>query len=256
MTLFSLNINKIALLRNSRGGKLPDLLSFAERAIDCGLKGITVHPRADARHVTLEDVLALSKLDAIRSGAVEFNIEGDLRPDLLNLVEVVRPTQFTVVPVRPGEVTSNRGWRAYDDRRLLAETVQRLKGIRVSVFCDPTPESCTLAQAAGIHGVEIYTGPYAEAFSRGNHRFALQAIANVAAITKQSGLRLNGGHDLTLDNLPELMAAVSFDEFSIGHQVVSDALLMGWDNAVKAYLACIQPQDELTKSPPKVTGNV
>ncbi|MGC1495452.1 MAG: pyridoxine 5'-phosphate synthase [Sulfitobacter sp.] len=239
MTLFSLNINKIALLRNSRGGAIPDLCGFAQTAIDAGLKGLTIHPRADERHITMDDVIALSELDAIKSGEVEFNIEGDLRPDLVNLVETIRPSQFTVVPVRPGEVTSNRGWRAYDDHRALSDVVKRLEGIRIAVFCDTTLQSCDYVIDAGAHGVELYTGPYAEAFHRGDHQAELDAIVATGRHVKSAGLRLNGGHDLSLDNLPTLMENAPFDEFSIGHQVVTDALSVGWENAVRAYIQLI-----------------
>ncbi len=239
MTLFSLNINKIALLRNSRGGAIPDLCSFAQMAFDAGLKGLTIHPRADERHITMDDVIALSELDAIKSGEVEFNIEGDLRPDLVNLVETIRPSQFTVVPVRPGEVTSNRGWRAYDDHRALADVVKRLDGVRIAVFCDTTQQSCDYVIDAGAHGVELYTGPYAEAFYRGDYQGELDAIVAAGSHVKSSGLRLNGGHDLSLDNLPTLMKHAPFDEFSIGHQVVTDALSVGWESAVRAYIELV-----------------
>ncbi len=242
MTLFSLNINKIALLRNSRGGTIPDLCTFAQMAIDTGLKGLTVHPRADARHITMDDVIALSELEAIKNGDVEFNIEGDLRPDLVNLVETIQPSQFTVVPVRPGEVTSNRGWRAYDDHRGLSDVVKRLEAIRVAVFCDATHQSCDYVIDAGAHGVELYTGPYAEAFHKGDYQTELDAIVSAGRHVKSAGLRLNGGHDLSLGNLPTLLKHAPFDEFSIGHQVVTDALIVGWQSAVSAYIDVISPK--------------
>ena len=239
MTLFSLNINKIALLRNSRGGDNPSLDAFAREAIDAGVRGLTVHPRSDQRHITKEDVATISKLPEVVSHKVEFNIEGDLRPDLLELVERVRPTQFTVVPVTPGEVTSNRGWQANDDHDALAKTVKRLDGVRIAVFCDVEERSCRHAVEAGAHAVEFYTGPYAAAHARNEHADVLRALENVAARVREHGLRLNGGHDLSLENLPTLLSRVRLDEVSIGHQVTVDALRMGWRGALGAYLkAC------------------
>ena len=237
MTLFSLNLNKIALLRNSRGGDDPNFAAFAQEAIDAGVKGLTVHPRADARHITLDDVVTIARLPAVASGEVEFNIEGDLRPELLTLAETIRPTQFTVVPVRPGEVTSGRGWRAYDDHARLIATIARLEGIRVSVFVDATPESAGYAVAAGADGIELYTGPFAMAHLAGNHSAELSALAETAKVARDAGLRINAGHDLTLDNLPVIRGAFEIDEVSIGHHVTTDALRMGWTAALQAYIA-------------------
>lgn len=236
MTLFSLNLNKIALLRNSRGGNDPDLVDFANKAIGAGVKGLTIHPRADARHITLDDVVALARLPEIASGAVEFNIEGDLRPELIAMVETLRPSQFTVVPVTPGEVTSQRGWRAYDFHRDLRRTVDRLDGVRIAVFCDATVESCRYAIAGGAHAIELYTGPFAEAYKAGNHAVELEALQQTAAHAQDAGLRVNAGHDLTLENLPVLRDVITIDEVSIGHQVTIDALNMGWIAALSAYI--------------------
>lgn len=236
MTLFSLNLNKIALLRNSRGGDDPNLADFARRAIDAGVKGLTVHPRADARHITLDDVIMLARMPEVASGAVELNIEGDLRPELITLVETLRPDQFTVVPVTPGEVTSHRGWRAYDSHADLRRTVERLDGIRISVFCDATVESCDHAIACGAHAIELYTGPFAEAHKAQTHAASLEALRRTADHARRAGLRVNAGHDLTLDNLPVLRASVELDEVSIGHHVTIDALVMGWNAALTAYV--------------------
>lgn len=243
MTLLSVNLNKIALLRNSRGGGVPDLKSFAEAAIAAGVRGLTVHPRADARHITLDDVVTVSQLAAVRDGSVEFNIEGDLRPELIRLVETVRPDQFTVVPVTLGEVTSHRGWRAYDDHAALTEVVHRLDGIRIATFCDAEPQSCRLAISCGVQAIELYTGPYAYAFALGAHQTTLSALAAAGAQIKDAGLRLNGGHDLSLQNVPPLLARVPFDEFSIGHQLTADALTLGWTPALKRYLAVVEGRE-------------
>ena len=235
-TLLSVNLNKIALLRNSRGGSAPDLLHFAQLAIDYGAKGITVHPRSDQRHIRLDDVVALSKLPQIRSGEIEFNIEGDLRPELIRMAEVIKPTQFTVVPVMPNEITSDRGWRPYDEHDLLKETVDRLSArTRVAVFCDADPASVELAAEGGIQAIEIFTGPYAHAFDQGDCDAELSAIELATDRATALGLRLNGGHDLTVENLPKLLAAVPFHELSIGHHLTCMAVEHGWPNAVKAY---------------------
>ena len=239
MTVFSLNLNKIALLRNSRGGDEPNLSDFARKAITAGVRSLTVHPRADARHITLDDVVTLARLPELASGAVELNIEGDLRAELITLVETLRPSQFTVVPVTPGEVTSDRGWRAYDPHAELRRTVERLAGIRVAVFCDATNESCDYAVAAGACAIELYTGPFAKAFKTGTHPAELMALRQTADHARQLGLRVNAGHDLTLENLPALRAVVEIDEVSIGHHVTIDALHMGWTAALAAYIhAC------------------
>jgi pyridoxine 5-phosphate synthase len=235
-TLLSVNLNKIALLRNSRGGSTPDLLHFARLAIEHGAKGLTVHPRADQRHIRLDDVVALSTLPQIQSGEIEFNIEGDLRPELIRMSEVIKPTQFTVVPVMPNEITSDRGWRAYDQHDLLRDTVDRLsKNTRVAVFCDPDPVSVELAAEGGVQAIEIFTGPYANAFGTSGCEDRLGDIKAATDRAQELGLRLNGGHDLTVENLPKLLAAIPFHELSIGHHLTSMAVELGWANAVRAY---------------------
>ena len=169
MTLLSVNINKLALLRNSRGTGTPDLVEGARLAIAGGAEGITVHPREDQRHITLDDVIAVADLPEIKSGQVEFNVEGDMREDLFNMIRVLKPTQFTVVPVIAGEVTSSRGWRAYDDHDYLEYWAAEMRevGVRTAVFVDPEPRSVELAAACTIEAVEVYTGAYAAAHARG-----------------------------------------------------------------------------------------
>ena len=241
MTLLSVNINKIALLRNSRGTGTPDLVEGARLAIAGGAQGITVHPREDQRHITLDDVIAVADLPEIKSGQVEFNVEGDMREDLFNMVRVLKPTQFTVVPVMAGEVTSSRGWRAYDDHDHLEYWAAEMRevGIRTAVFVDPEPTSVELAAACTIEAVEIYTGDYAAAFERGDHAAALDAIERTANTARALSLRLNGGHDLTVDNLGPLCARVQFDEFSIGHHIASDALFRGFSGAVADFKSAV-----------------
>src|SRR5437868_11217211 len=164
-TNLSVNLNKVALLRNSRGGRRPDPLHIARLSIEAGAEGVTLHPREDARHATLEDVLAFSKLEAVRDGRVELNVEGDLRPELMRTALAAKAHQFTIVPVMPGEITSTRGWRPYDDQALLKQAVEFFAGgPRLALFIDAEEESVRLAAAAGVQAVELYTGLYATNF--------------------------------------------------------------------------------------------
>ena len=205
-----------------------------------------MHPREDARHITLEDATALARLEEVRTGRMEYNIEGDMRPELVSLIETVRPTQYTVVPVRPGEITSDRGWRAHDDHERLKAMVARLKPqVRIAVFCDPDPVSVDLAIPAGIDAVEIHTGVYARQMPGSPQ--AKNAIADIALAAQHArslGLRVHGGHDLTLENLPPLLREVRFDELSIGHHIAATALLRGLESTVRDYLYCIR-QDRM-----------
>ena len=238
--MLSVNLNKVALLRNARDIGIPDVADVARVVIESGAKGLTVHPRADARHITLDDVLAIAALPEVRSGAVEFNIEGDLRPELLRLAKSVKATQFTVVPVIAGELTSSRGWRAYDDQDALEAAVAHFRGVsRVSVFSDATEHSISLAAAAGVDAVELYTGDYARA--AGTHRAEelLAQLEQAAALARSLGLRVHAGHDLDLSNLPLLLRRVRPDELSIGHAIISEAVYKGIGQTVRDYIACV-----------------
>ena len=238
----SVNLNKVALLRNSRGGNAPDVLAAAHKVIALGANGITVHPREDARHITLDDAMALARLEEIRTGQVEYNIEGDMRPDLVSLIEAIGPTQYTVVPVRPGEITSDRGWRAHDDHKRLQAVAARLRPkVRIAVFCDPDSTSVDLAARAGVDAAEFYTGIYArQTPGSPQARNAIIDIARAAKHARSLGLRVHGGHDLTLENLPPLLQEVGFDELSIGHHIAAAALLRGLESTVRDYLDCIK----------------
>jgi pyridoxine 5-phosphate synthase len=239
-TTLSVNLNKVALLRNSRDIGVPNLIEAARVAIDNGVNGLTLHPRADARHATLDDVLAVSEIPEVKSGAIEFNIEGDLRPELLRLAKAVKSTQFTVVPVTPGELTSRRGWRAYDDQNALVATVQHFAGAcRVSVFCDATEPSVNLAAAAGVDAVEFYTGDYAMAFGTLRGDELLTQLEQAANLARSRGLRVHAGHDLTQENLPPLLKRVRPDELSIGHAIISESLFKGLGQVVREYVACV-----------------
>ena len=242
MIHLSVNINKIATIRNSRGGSVPRVLDAVRACVDAGAQGITVHPRADRRHITAEDVREIAAALAPLRPAVEYNIEGDPRPELIALVKEVRPDQCTLVPVVPGEITSQAGWSS-GTASGLAEVVRDLKalGIRVSLFIDPTDDAVRLAASAGADRVELYTEPYARAFECGPVE-ALESFgvyARTAEITHAAGLGLNAGHDLDLENLTLFRALPYLDEVSIGHAIVSRAVFVGLERVVREYLAVL-----------------
>ena len=244
MTRLSVNLNKVALLRNSRGHNQPDLLRYARLALDAGAGGLTLHPRADARHARLDDVLALARLPGLAAGDWELNVEGDLRPELVSLVGNAMVSQFTVVPVIPGELTSSRGWRAYDDHSLLRQVVEQLRASanrpRISVFCDPDPESVRLAQACAVDAVELYTGLYASAGSEEQRRLHFADLQAAASCARELGLKVNAGHDLDLNNLPTIIERLQPDEVSIGHALSCDALELGFEVAVRRYAQAVR----------------
>jgi pyridoxine 5-phosphate synthase len=239
-TNLSVNLNKVALLRNSRGGARPDPLHVARLSIEAGAEGVTLHPREDARHATLADVRDFARLAAIRDGRVELNVEGDLRPELMRTAIDAGAHQFTVVPVMPGEITSTRGWRPDDDQASLARAIEFFAGgPRVALFIDAEEASVRLAAAAGVDAVELYTGRYATSFGSDAASRHLDALAEAAALARSLGLRVNGGHDLDTVNLPAFIGRVRPDEVSIGHALISDALEQGWQATVRAYRAAI-----------------
>jgi pyridoxine 5-phosphate synthase len=243
MIRLSVNVNKVATLRNSRGGREPNLIEAVEVCIAAGAPGITVHPRADRRHITPEDVRAIAQLLHGRAPAVEYNIEGDPRPELLELVEEVRPDQCTLVPVMPGEVTSQAGWRPGPDSAGVPETITRLRaaGVRVSVFVDPLPEAIRWASSTGADRVELYTEPFARAFERGDEagRKSFASYAEAATLAHALGLGVNAGHDLDLANLTVFRHLPHLDEVSIGHAIMSRALYVGLATVVGEYLRVI-----------------
>lgn len=243
MVRLSVNINKVATLRNSRGGAVPSVLEAAGVVIDAGAPGITVHPRADARHIRFRDVEALADvMDPLR-GRVEFNIEGDPRPDLLDLVRRVRPDQCTLVPVTPGEVTSQAGWPA-DTAASLRDVVAELRGrgIRVSLFVDAEPGAVDWAADVGGDRVELYTEPFARAFVHGGDaaHAGLKRFADAARHAHARGLGVNAGHDLDLDNLVLFRTLPHLQEVSIGHALVSRALFVGLGRVVREYLTVLE----------------
>jgi pyridoxine 5-phosphate synthase len=239
----SVNVNKVATLRNSRGGRIPDVLQAVRVCVAAGAPGITVHPRADARHITTADVRDIaSELMPLR-GQVEFNVEGDPRPDLIELVAQIKPDQCTLVPVRAGEITSQAGWSPDTPIPALQDTVRRLQtsGVRVSMFVDPEPAAVQWAASLGADRVELYTEPFARAFEAGGSR-AQQSFARYAAaavLAHERGLGVNGGHDLDLANLTLFRTLPHLAEVSIGHALISHALYVGLDRAVRDYLAAL-----------------
>lgn len=240
MVKLSVNVNKVATVRNSRGGRVPSVAEAVRVCIRAGVPGITVHPRADARHITADDVREVAGLVAPYRGTVEFNIEGDPRPDLLALVREVRPSQCTLVPVRPGEITSQAGWSPDTPRELLAQTIAGLKadGVRVSLFVDPLLAPIKWAAELGADRVELYTEPYARAFDRGvdDAHASFGEYVEAADYAHSLGLGINAGHDLDLDNLVIFRRLPNLAEVSIGHALISHALFVGLGQAVREYL--------------------
>jgi pyridoxine 5-phosphate synthase len=236
----SVNVNKIATVRNSRGGRLPSVVDAVRVCIDAGAPGITVHPRADARHITRDDVMDVASELAPLKGTVEYNIEGDPRPDLVQLVLDVRPDQCTLVPVIPGEITSQAGWAMDAPREGLAAAVRTLKdvGVRVSLFVDPEATAVEWAAELGADRVELYTEPFARAFERGPAAAAASFARYVDAARRahECGLGVNAGHDLDLRNLTLFRELPYLDEVSIGHALVSRAIFVGLGRVVREYL--------------------
>ena len=233
MTKLSVNINKVATIRNARGGNNPDVV---HTALDCerfGSQGITVHPRPDERHITYQDVLDLKPVLT-----TEFNIEGYPDERFMELVEKVRPAQATLVPDAPDAITSNAGWDTIQQYDFLKPIVERLKsyGTRVSIFVDPAVEMVEGAAKLGAHRIELYTEPYATHFAT-NKEMAVAPYIKAAQAATKLGLGINAGHDLDLQNLKYLKQQLpNLDEVSIGHALVCDALYYGWENTIQMYL--------------------
>jgi pyridoxine 5-phosphate synthase len=236
----SVNVNKIATLRNSRGGVVPSVLDAVDVCVAAGVSGITVHPRGDRRHITPDDVRAVAARLRARAPGVEYNIEGDPRPELLDLVADVRPDQCTLVPVVPGEITSQAGWAPGSDADRLHDVIDRLHGdgVRVSVFVAAAVEPIRWAKQVGADRVELYTEPFARAFERGRAE-GERSFAHYVEASREAhalGLGVNAGHDLDLDNLVLFRDLPFLDEVSIGHAIVSRAVFVGLSTVVREYL--------------------
>jgi pyridoxine 5-phosphate synthase len=241
MTSLSVNVNKIALLRNSRTIGIPDVRRLATIALDAGAHGITVHPRPDERHIRSHDVYELSGLVSQRP-AVEFNIEGNPFHQVMSLVSEVRPHQCTLVPDEPGAFTSDHGWDLDKDGDRLVPIITDLRklGVRVSLFMDPDPAAMKAAREIGADRIELYTEPYARAYATSGQEASLATYAAAGAAAIDVGLGVNAGHDLNRENLPAFVAAVpGLAEVSIGHALTSDALEFGMAHTVQAYLEAI-----------------
>jgi pyridoxine 5-phosphate synthase len=233
----SVNLNKIALLRNSRGATNPSPTIAGQTCLDAGAYGLTLHWRADNRHTRAEDVRALRTL-CERRGA-EFNLEGDDREELVDLAIELSVTQFTLVPVRPGEVTSDHGWEVPRQHDLIAPIIERLraKGIRTAMFMDCEPDAMAVAAATGVDRVELYTEPYASAFGKPEFMTEIERVKRTAQAAVAAGMKVNAGHDLNLRNTPMLARTVpEIVEASIGHALISDALYIGLAEAVRRYV--------------------
>ncbi|WP_149274784.1 pyridoxine 5'-phosphate synthase [Pareuzebyella sediminis] len=233
MTKLSVNINKIATLRNARGGNVPDLLKMASDIESFGAQGITIHPRPDERHIRYQDARDLKKIVA-----TEFNIEGNPVPKFIDLVLQVKPTQVTLVPDAVDAITSNSGWDTIRHKGFLKEVIQTFKkaGIRCSIFVDPEARMVEGAAETGTDRIELYTEYYAKTYGGGNRQEAVKPFVETAEIAHSLGLGINAGHDLSLDNIAFFKQNVPhLLEVSIGHALICESLYLGLDNVINMY---------------------
>ncbi len=238
MTRLSVNINKIATLRNSRGGSVPSVVDAAINCQKFGAQGITVHPRPDERHIRRQDVY-----DIKPHIYTEFNIEGYPSDDFMKLVIDIKADQATLVPDKPGQLTSDHGWNTIEHEAYLTEVIKELKshGIRTSIFVDPDLKMVEGAKKTGADRIELYTEPYAAQYMADPEKAVAPFVA-ASKLAKQLGLGINAGHDLNLKNLKFLIDMIPYiEEVSIGHALVADALYLGLRNTIKEYLDCIKP---------------
>lgn len=240
-TALSVNVNKVALLRNTRHLGFPSVTRAAQLCLEAGAQGITVHPRPDERHIRASDVHELAALMK-QWPAAEYNLEGNPFHNLIDLVEQVRPHQATFVPDSVDQFTSDHGWRFPQDHARLVPVIERVKamGVRVSLFMDPEPEQMQAARAAGADRVELYTEHYARAHGTSDAAAVLARFRDTAIAAQRAGLGVNAGHDLNLDNLTDFLREVPHvKEVSIGHALIGDALERGYAQTILAYRRCI-----------------
>lgn len=238
---FSVNLNKIALLRNARGNNIPNIGDAAVIAINAGCGGITLHPRKDKRHAIIEDIEVISELSLVQENNIEINVEGDLREDLIIAVQKYNVHQFTIVPVRAGERTTERGWSKEDDISLLTRAIKILKNkLRIAIFIEPNIEDVRYVASLGVDAVEFHTKWYAAAFNSANQAAELLRVKQASEAARELDVRVNLGHDLNLQNLPEIISAVQPDEVSIGHALITDSLNYGLGHVVAEYNQRIQ----------------
>lgn len=244
MTKLSVNINKVATIRNARGGNTPDVLKFAQDCERFGAQGITVHPRPDERHIRYADALAIKPLIG-----VEYNIEGNPKGvskskpyGFIDLVKEIKPAQVTLVPDAEGVLTSNAGWDTIKNQDYLKDVVKEFKacGIRVSIFIDANPQMIEMAAKTGTDRVELYTESYASCYAAGREK-SIAPFVGAAKVARDCGLGLNAGHDLSLENLTYFHQEIPWlDEVSIGHALISDALYLGIEETIARYLDCLK----------------
>lgn len=237
MTQLSVNLNKIALLRNSRGRDYPNVVEFAKRFVGLGVHGITVHPRQDERHITVQDTIDLGQLLADNS-EVEFNVEGYPSEQFLSLVEKVRPTQCTLVPDSPGQLTSDHGWDLTQHKKTVTDICTRLckAGIRPAIFLDPEIADVRLAAQTGTSRIELYTEAYAITYGTSQEDPILAKYRNAAEEAQKLGLELNAGHDLDLNNLQKFLSIKGILEVSIGHALMVECIEQGIESVTRQYL--------------------
>lgn len=242
MTKLSVNINKVATLRNARGGNVPDVVKVA---LDCekfGADGITVHPRPDERHIRYKDVY-----DVKAKIRTEFNIEGYPTQKFIDLIKTIRPTQVTLVPDKPDAITSNQGWDTIENKDFLSDLIDQFHeyGVRTSIFVGTEPEIIEHAAKTGTDRIELYTEPYASNYPK-NKEVAIASFIEAAKLAKKLGLGVNAGHDLSLENLHYLYTNIPWlDEVSIGHALISDALYLGLEKTIRAYKSCLTENPEI-----------
>ena len=248
MIALSVNVNKIATLRNSRGGDIPDVLTAVDTCIAAGAQGITVHPREDQRHIRPTDVQDIAErlieINTQKKLNIEYNIEGDPRPDLIDMVLHTKPTQCTLVPVVVGEITSHTVWDIRKDGGTLKPIIAALKNadIRVSLFSGTDVEQIARTRDIGADRIELYTAPYAMAETEAEIEREFGLLEKAALKAMDLGLGINAGHDLNLDNLPLMQKLSGLLEVSIGHHLMADALYIGLEAAVKAYRRALGQQ--------------
>lgn len=236
MTRLSVNINKIATLRNARGGNIPDVVKVA---LDCekfGAEGITVHPRPDERHIRYKDVY-----DLVSRVQTEFNIEGYPTQKFVDMIVKIRPAQVTLVPNKPDALTSNAGWNTIENQQLLSDLIDEFRnaGVRTSIFTGTDPKIIEAAAKTGTDRIELYTEPYATLYPK-DKEAAVAPFVEAAQLAKKLGLGINAGHDLSLENLHFIYKNIPWlEEVSIGHALISDALYMGLEKTIKAYKNCL-----------------
>ncbi|MBC52340.1 MAG: pyridoxine 5'-phosphate synthase [Gammaproteobacteria bacterium] len=241
MSVLSVNVNKIALLRNSRGTNYPDLLHFVRKILGHGIKGITVHPRPDERHITRQDARDIAALLQAHPD-VEFNVEGYPSADFMALIDELRPAQCTLVPDEPGQLTSDHGWQIASSRRLLDDVLPQLRqwNVRSSLFLDPDPAAAELAADVGTDRIELYTEHYAQTFAAADGQQTQSVLATYFATADRAmacGLGVNAGHDLNLRNLAMFLSGGQVLEVSIGHALIVESLELGMDEVLRRYQA-------------------